>query len=300
MLTEEKGAVKVSVVMLTYNHHTYISRAIESVLTQRADFKIELLIGDDASGDGTAQIVKEYADKYPDIIRATLRKRNIGPANNLVDLLKQCRGEYIAGCEGDDYWTDPDKLFTQVSFLEENSSYIACTHDVSRVDTEGRPLANQEISWISGKREYGIADFKGIFLPGHPVSVLHRNIFDADCSPDIISEMHGTIADRTIAVMLACRGKIYRIPRIMAAYRIHTEDKDNATNRIYSDFNSYLTDYGLSRKLEKYIYEDTGKRILFSDFKNKLVLRATFKFFIRPSLKNFTLLKKIYRIHFMG
>ncbi|MDO4788584.1 MAG: glycosyltransferase [Johnsonella sp.] len=300
MLTEEKESVKVSVVMLTYNHRDYISQAIESVLAQLADFKIEVLIGDDASGDGTAQIVKEYAKRYPDIIRATLREKNIGPANNLVDLLKQCRGKYIAGCEGDDYWTDQNKLHIQVSFLEENPSYIACTHDVSRVDREGNPLKDQKISWISEKREYGLEDFRGIFLPGHPVSVLHKNIFHADCSPDTISRIHYTIADRTIAVMLACRGKIYRIPEIMAAYRIHTENKSNATHRIYSDFHSYLTDYELSKKLEMYIHENTGENIVFSDFERNLVLRATLKFFFRPSLKNFTLLKKIYRIHFKG
>ena len=113
----------VSVNMITYNHEKYIAQAIEGVLLQKTNFKIELIIGEDGSPDGTAKIVKEYAEKYPDIIVPVVREKNIGMIENVIDIYKRCQGKYVAVCEGDDYWIDPLKLQKQVDFLEENEDY---------------------------------------------------------------------------------------------------------------------------------------------------------------------------------
>jgi len=108
----------VSVKMITYNHEPYIRQAIDCVLAQKTNFPFKLIIGEDCSTDGTREIVFDYQKKYPDIIRVITSNKNVGAHKNSLRTLKACRGKYIALCEGDDYWTSPNKLQKQVSYLE--------------------------------------------------------------------------------------------------------------------------------------------------------------------------------------
>jgi len=127
----------VSVCCITYNHELYIRQAINGFLMQKTSFPIEIIIHDDASTDNTARIIKEFEDKYPDIIVPIYQKINqyslgIKPLQNIVWPI--VRGKYIALCEGDDYWIDPLKLQKQVDFLEANPDYglvhTSCQHTV--------------------------------------------------------------------------------------------------------------------------------------------------------------------------
>jgi glycosyltransferase involved in cell wall biosynthesis len=108
----------VSVQMITYNHKPYIAQAIEGVLQQKTDFPVELVIGEDCSTDGTREIVLEYQKKNPDIIRVVTSDHNVGAHGNWYRVPKACRGKYIAFCEGDDYWHNPQKLQKQIDYLE--------------------------------------------------------------------------------------------------------------------------------------------------------------------------------------
>lgn len=110
----------VSVKMTTYNHEPYIAQAIEGVVKQKTIFPIELIIGEDCSADGTMGIVLKYQKKYPDIIRVITSDRNVGMKENSYRTMKACRGKYIAFCEGDDYWHNPEKLQKQVDYMETN------------------------------------------------------------------------------------------------------------------------------------------------------------------------------------
>lgn len=114
----------VSVHMVTYNHALYIAQAIEGVLMQQTTFEVELVIGEDCSKDNTLAICESYRAKYPDKIKLIKRENNIGSMKNFADLFTYCTGKYIAICDGDDYWTDPNKLQDQVDFLEANPDYI--------------------------------------------------------------------------------------------------------------------------------------------------------------------------------
>lgn len=116
----------VSVRTSTYNHGKYIRQCIEGVLMQKTDFPFEYIIGEDCSTDDTMDIVKEYAEKYPDVIRVVTADRNVGMKGNGVRCIERCRGKYIAICEGDDYWTDPFKLQRQVDFLESHPQMGVC------------------------------------------------------------------------------------------------------------------------------------------------------------------------------
>lgn len=111
----------VSVHMITYNHEVYIAEAIEGVLKQKVNFGIELVIGEDCSNDGTLQVVLEYQERYPDIIKVITSKKNVGSTKNFIRTIRNCKGKYIAFCEGDDYWHNPEKLQRQVEYMEGHS-----------------------------------------------------------------------------------------------------------------------------------------------------------------------------------
>lgn len=122
----------VSVLIITYQHEAYIAGCIESVLEQQTNFPFEIIIGTDCSPDGTDAIVREYADKYPQMIRAIFRERNLGALGNSRDILSRMRGKYLAVCDGDDQWSDPLKLQKQVGFLEANPDFVLVYTDIDQ------------------------------------------------------------------------------------------------------------------------------------------------------------------------
>ena len=117
---------KVSVSLITFNQEKYIAQCIDSVISQITDFEFEIVIADDRSTDRTPQIVKEYATKYPHLIKPILRHENLGLVRNAVDTIASCNGKYIALLEGDDYWVDNSKLQIQSDYLDNNPDCAFC------------------------------------------------------------------------------------------------------------------------------------------------------------------------------
>ncbi|MFA6572281.1 MAG: glycosyltransferase, partial [Bacteroidota bacterium] len=122
--------MKVSVLILTRNNEKHLAQAIESALEQEVNFDCEIVIGDDCSTDNTRKIIQEYLSKYHNVIRPFLREDEIGINQNLLQTLNDCKGEYIAILEGDDYWTSFEKLQKQVDFLDSNKYCAVCFHNV--------------------------------------------------------------------------------------------------------------------------------------------------------------------------
>jgi glycosyltransferase involved in cell wall biosynthesis len=119
----------VSVRVATYNHEKYIAQCIEGILMQKTDFPFEVIIGEDCSTDRTREIVLSYQKKYPDKIKVLLPEKNLGPAQNSLQIQQACQGKYHAMCEGDDYWIDPLKLQKQVDFMEAHPDFSLCFHN---------------------------------------------------------------------------------------------------------------------------------------------------------------------------
>lgn len=113
----------VSVVVITYNHAKYIRQCLDSILAQEVNFEYSIVVGDDASTDGTQDILREYQQQFPVKFSLILNSQNEGISKNYQNVLKQCRGKYVALCEGDDYWCDELKLKRQVDFLELHPNY---------------------------------------------------------------------------------------------------------------------------------------------------------------------------------
>lgn len=129
--------IGVSILCLAYNHEQYIADAIEGFLKQKTNFPFEVIINEDASTDGTAQIIREYEQKYPDIIRPIYHKENqYSQCVNINDayMVPLARGKYIALCDGDDYWTDPLKLQKQYDAMEQNPTCHMCLHNVRELN----------------------------------------------------------------------------------------------------------------------------------------------------------------------
>lgn len=118
---------EISVIMLTYNHGPYLKEAIEGVLSQKTNFRTELIICNDASPDDSDEIIKPFVEKYPDKIKYYHHEKNIGFVENQRFAFEKARGKYIAYCEGDDYWTDENKLQFQYDFLEKNPEFMMTT-----------------------------------------------------------------------------------------------------------------------------------------------------------------------------
>ena len=130
----------VSICSITYNHEKFIAEALDSFLMQETDFPFEIIIDDDCSLDNTADIIRKYVAKYPTIIQANFREKNVGMMQNFIANIKRARGKYIALCEGDDYWTDPMKLQKQMEFLEENGDFSLIGSTAFQNNIEGETI----------------------------------------------------------------------------------------------------------------------------------------------------------------
>ncbi|NGX84746.1 glycosyltransferase [Aequorivita sp. KMM 9714] len=153
----------VSILCITYNHEQYIRKCLESLVNQICDFSFEILIHDDASTDGTQAIIKEFQQKYPDIVKPILQTENQWSKKasgiNLRFNYPRAKGRYIALCEGDDYWIGNDKLQKQVTFLENNPDYSMICSAYNLVTEEGiKPIVKEGI--VSAEKE----DDKGFYF----------------------------------------------------------------------------------------------------------------------------------------
>ena len=215
--------IKVSVLTATYNHENYIRHTIESVIAQKTNFKFELIIGDDCSTDKTGEIVREYADKYPDIIVPIIREKNVGMAMNTMDLMAKSKGEYIAFVEGDDYWIDANKLQKQVDFLESHRDYVAVFGTCIMVDENENRLENYEKynGFMKAAGDYTVKDFETYLLPGQTATAMYRKgsygmlqkkLQETKIDPRMM-------IDRTQVLCMLAVGKMYNLGENLAAYR---------------------------------------------------------------------------------
>ena len=144
---------KVSIVTLTYNHEKVIAQTLDSLLAQKTDFDFEILIGDDCSTDDTLKIIDSYRQKHPNKFRVLTSDKNIGLEQNYLRCYRACTTEFVAICDGDDYWIDPLKLQKQVDFLSRHSDYglvgtlIDFYDEETGVFTQGKRIEQDYISY---------------------------------------------------------------------------------------------------------------------------------------------------------
>lgn len=128
----------VSVIVTTYNHEPYLADALDAILSQRCDFGVEIVLGEDCSSDGTLAVCREYAEKHPENITLIASAENVGWRENYRRCVEAARGKYIAFCDGDDYWCDEGRLSEQVALMEANPNVGLCYTLAERRNEEGR------------------------------------------------------------------------------------------------------------------------------------------------------------------
>ena len=205
--------MKVSVCMICYNQAEYISTAIEGVLGQTSDYDIELIISDDCSTDNSKSVIESYREKYPTIVRVLTRDTNIGMMPNFIETLSSCKGDYVAICEGDDYWIDSLKIQKQVDFLEANKDYSICFSRVYELSNGVREISS--INPWNEEKTFDIYDIaKGNFI--HTPSVLFRNGL---INPFPVWFAKSSVGDYVVHMLNARKGLIKYLPEPMAVYR---------------------------------------------------------------------------------
>ena len=209
--------MKVSVVMVTHNHEKYIAKAIEGILMQNCDFEVELIIGDDCSPDGIAEIVKKYIDTHPNghWINYTRHEINKGMMPNFIWTLEHSKGKYIALCDGDDYWTDPYKLQKQVDFLEANPDVSIICHDAIVVDSEGKKIEDSAYTYPNHKSDFSSDELMKCTGNVLTLTMCFRNVLS-----EIPKEMKKAFfGDTFLTSLLGQYGGSKFLPEKMAAYR---------------------------------------------------------------------------------
>ena len=236
----------ISIVCTSYNHELFIRDALNGFFGQITKYPFEVIIHDDASTDDTQEIIKEYVDKYPKIITPILQLENQWMGKGISGTTKfafpAARGKYIAWCEGDDYWTDPNKLQKQIDFLENNSEYNLVGHHAT--DSNSKLIGKHEKDSFSFEDIY----YRTLIIP--TASLVFRNniVFE-----DWITKVYG--GDKAIIFLNAKKGKLKILPFLGSFYRLHSGGieqlyKDDLRKSI-RNINEYIIYYNMIKKLPK-------------------------------------------------
>lgn len=211
----------VDVLMITYNHETYIEQAIRSVMMQKTSFSFRLLIGEDASSDKTREIVQRLQQEYGARIQPVFRDQNVRARANILDLIGKGKGKYLAFLEGDDFWVDEHKLETVIKYMEEHPKCMATYHGHRLVDNEGKLLEENQ-RYYSGA-DFGVEQVNQFLLPGQTSSLVLRN--HRDFVPLIerlvkrFGALYCTPLDRIVPIYALSKGNIHVMEQPFSAYR---------------------------------------------------------------------------------
>lgn len=241
----------VSISCITYNHAPYIRQCLDGFIMQKTNFAFEVLIHDDASTDGTTEIIKEYEAKNPNIIKPIYEEENQwakGRRGSAVFNFPRAKGKYIAICEGDDYWTDPLKLQKQVDFLEAHPDYVMCSHRFKLYIQKENHFSKDWYS-ITNDVIYGIDDLiKGEWWH-HPLTVVFR-------SEKLVLQEFVQYPSRIDAVLffhLLKKGPGILFNEDMAVYRIHSKgvwSGISQENRLKNEFKARIGLYEVEQTYE--------------------------------------------------
>lgn len=219
-----QNEVIVSVCCLTFNHSKFITACLDGILMQQCSFKFEILIHDDASTDGTREIVEAYQKKYPEIIKPYFQTENQWSKGvrgmNFHFNFSRAKGKFIAVCEGDDFWTDPLKLQTQVMFLIDNPAYAMIFHNADLL-IDNKIEINQSFSKIENRDYSQIEVFKNWIVPTASMCFKKEVIEDSNYVA-MHSEKDLIYGDNILLVTSAHIGKLRGISDIMSIYRKHS------------------------------------------------------------------------------
>jgi glycosyltransferase involved in cell wall biosynthesis len=261
--------ILVSIICNTYNHENYIADAIEGFLMQKTDFHYEILIHDDASTDKTADIIREYEKRHPDLIKPIYQTENQYSRGVKVSRFSRERaiGKYIAVCEGDDYWIDPQKLQKQVDYMETNDRCTLCFHSAELVDKDKVYL--DTLCPYTYDRCCTVEDVLCRELNYPTASMMYLKEAYDNIPQHILKRMYEVTASQ---LFLTHSGYAYYINSCMSAYR--TNVSVSWTNNVYKNKDRYLEHH--RRMLDMYQCFNEYSNFKYADAVSKAVLKEEF------------------------
>lgn len=267
----------VSICCVTYNHEDYLQECLDGFLMQKTNFEFEVLVHEDASTDKTAEILKSYEKKFPGKLRCVYQTENQFKKQNVLTeiLFKMAQGKYIALCEGDDYWSDPNKLQKQVDFLESNPEYMASYHRAMLINETGSIIKKEKYDNYSDYSENELLTGYGELITN---AVMFRSILEI--IPEF-SKVHN--GDTTFWHLFGFYGKAkFQHDILPSAYRIHSGGIWTGAQE-YSKLKSSLITYevivnNLKFKIKEPIYKKTLKIVykLLNDYIIKAILEKRY------------------------
>jgi glycosyltransferase involved in cell wall biosynthesis len=254
------GEIIVSTIMITYNHEAFIDDAIKSVLDQKTNFNVELIIAEDCSTDNTRKICEKYAEQFPNKIKLVLSSVNIGANANFFQAYRIAGGKYIALCEGDDYWIDKNKLQKQVDFLNDNPDFGIVHTDVDMFyESTGKITRN-----YNRENKITIPDgfvFDYLIVPLYPLFIktatacFRREIADKYLDINVVLERKWKLGDLPLWLDISKHSKVHYLPESTAIYRLLNESASRSRNpqkmfefhqSLYDVFEYYCTKYKIN------------------------------------------------------
>lgn len=293
----------VSICCITYNHEKYIAQALESFLMQVTDFSVEIVIGDDCSTDNTPHIIEEYNKKFPGKFRILKRDKNLGSEVNFIKSIQACRGTFVALCEGDDYWTDPNKLSIQVDALTERPEFTVCVSNYSILNEENKTISTKINNAEYKIQEEHVINKENIFNPflfqTHTIffrrQSLRKKIFkeikcgDVFLAAELLSNGKGLFLDINFGVYRLHKGGVYSKKSELEKFKMEYVRSRAMTNYFKNTYPELLQ----LHKWNKMKYHDAIIKNKIKNNENTQILKSLIKKLIPISLKNY--LKKNIR-----
>lgn len=211
----------VSVIVTFYNSEKYVDVALKSVMDQKTDFVFDVIVGDDGSSDGTMAAVQKWIDRYPGRIRAFVRSRDDGvtlpgfrASRNRLSLLEHVTGKYFIFLDGDDYFTDNDKLQKQYDILEapENQDCVACSHYIEALYPDGH--TKQMPAYKLPERKFSLKEYWALLYFHTDTSLVRSSVIKGFPTDYAINNFN----DNLITYLVVRQGKLYFLPETMAVY----------------------------------------------------------------------------------
>lgn len=203
--------IQVSVCIVTYNQQVYIAECLDSLVSQKTDFKFEIIVGEDCSTDGTRAVIKSYVEKHPDLIFPIFYENNVGAAENIRQVYKKAKGKYIAHMDGDDMAL-PGKLQKQFDILEANPDCSICVHNMEAMDSKSQPM--KKAFQVFDEKKYTLLDMYLI----NPFFIHSSKMF-VNKIEDYLDKFNTDSLDTEMHIEQAKQGDIYFLKEPLGVYR---------------------------------------------------------------------------------
>lgn len=272
-----QGEVVVSVCVVTYNQEQYIGQCLESIVNQKTSFRFELIVGEDFSPDNTAKIVQKIAAKYPEVVIPIVRSENIGGHKNFMGVFERARGDFIAYCEGDDYWIDENKLQKQYDALKRHPNVDLCFHPAKEYRNEKfHSIINNYFNEETIIPFEKVVEGRGGFMPSNSLFIRSSSILPF---PDWFIEKV-PVGDTFIQALAAKKGGAYYLPNAMSIYRRFTLGSMTSEGRVptferekmVNIIDAYVYCYSclgrsaaINKALSASVFESLNKLVLVAD-----------------------------------